>query len=1152
MKKKFEYTERIGLPGGPNEYITHVSGIFSTEGYKRNSPDVNNPYNIIPSGNITMKGVDFPVMGTDNLGNTKAMIPGNDYKFPGDMVFEIPLAQTGGGVKKDPRILGEANAEGYLPYRPEGYYSSQYNYEEDPESWKMYKKDDTIYRKDHFDNTYQALRAPTRKDLDFLDNYSKWVADNQDNAQAVWDRYNREVRPLLRSFDRPIKPVSNLKNKEMFEGMLQRNEFCDTCQYRETPYHVYDNSNIVLESEKPAVSKNKNRYHREYNPFTKTYEAMSPQQNRMLEREAYKLKNQGIKVTPDNMPVFENRQLYDVVSRKPAGERSMESKAGFTLTEDDVLYDPKTRLPMVTEIANSNEKPKMKYGGGLLTKTMNCNNCGWSWKAADGGNDVDTCHKCGGKALPTAQGGAEKKIRKVGLQSIERLPSNFYPEKSDRLVKESKPVAKPQPKTPRVNKYGQRIPDVNTTDAIRQVDEYEGTDLSLAGQANSAGDYANVAWNVLTNPVDAISASLSPGGFENNFLLDQNAVESEQRLGNIPLMDWQKNPVAEVASMGTYAIPGVGLIATGKDLYQDGETFYNDPSLANAGMLGLSAVGIKPSIKELQNLYKYNPRALKEIPYTTIARIQKPGQTAELALKKYYNELEAAGTKLSPKQKLESLKVNREGYGQGFSKNPRDLSYYSNPNIQQSRGYQGDSELLVRQIPTKELKNYNVKNLTNEFQKSYGSTSPSNEFILPYEEILKTEKWSPDRITELQKLMREEQSQKPHWLKGYKTIETPEYQTGGEYKVKSGDTFYGIANKNKISWEDLKKANPGIDIQNLKLNQTIKFPVQDNVQDNVQKPQETSWSDYMNPWNWGVSDRDDDGDFKQAFRAAREAGEDEFMWYGTRYTTDLKPTSAKNTTVQVEKASDKLNKDVKTKPFDGYKITPQLLYKQAFVESRLDPKAKNSLGYMGLGQIGEAVIKDYKKATGVKEVDPFDPKQNHDVQEWSMNELYNASFIDKPGATAENRLIKALASYNYGRGKVKNILEAEKAKGNDIYKSNDWTKQLPKETREYIDMIVYGGVTEKRPDVQTNFKKATEEDGYKDLRELYKYQSGGEIDNLTIYKNYIDGVYDNTPEEKQAKKVYDKLNRVYYKEAKIQGTTVPNYIMSTVMNDADN
>ena len=63
----------------------------STQGYKRNSPDVDNPYNIIPSGDITMKGVDFPVKGTDNLGNTKIMQPGKNYKFKGSSVLEVPL-----------------------------------------------------------------------------------------------------------------------------------------------------------------------------------------------------------------------------------------------------------------------------------------------------------------------------------------------------------------------------------------------------------------------------------------------------------------------------------------------------------------------------------------------------------------------------------------------------------------------------------------------------------------------------------------------------------------------------------------------------------------------------------------------------------------------------------------------------------------------------------------------------------------------------------------------------------------------------------------------------------------------------------------------------------------------------------------------------
>ena len=95
MIKKHANMESRGLPGGPNEVFTYTTGIFSTEGYKKNSPDVGNPFNVINSGNITMQDVQFPVMGTDNLGNSKMMMPGNDYQFPGDQVFEVPMAQDG-------------------------------------------------------------------------------------------------------------------------------------------------------------------------------------------------------------------------------------------------------------------------------------------------------------------------------------------------------------------------------------------------------------------------------------------------------------------------------------------------------------------------------------------------------------------------------------------------------------------------------------------------------------------------------------------------------------------------------------------------------------------------------------------------------------------------------------------------------------------------------------------------------------------------------------------------------------------------------------------------------------------------------------------------------------------------------------------------
>ena len=71
-----------------NKPLPGILNRFSTQGYKKNSPDVDNAVNIIPSGDITMKGVEFKVRGEDNLGNVKIMEPGKDYKFPGTIVTE--------------------------------------------------------------------------------------------------------------------------------------------------------------------------------------------------------------------------------------------------------------------------------------------------------------------------------------------------------------------------------------------------------------------------------------------------------------------------------------------------------------------------------------------------------------------------------------------------------------------------------------------------------------------------------------------------------------------------------------------------------------------------------------------------------------------------------------------------------------------------------------------------------------------------------------------------------------------------------------------------------------------------------------------------------------------------------------------------------
>jgi len=49
----------------------------------------------INSNNITMEGVDYPVLGVSDTGDTKLMQPGQDYKFKGNKVIEYPQAQNG-------------------------------------------------------------------------------------------------------------------------------------------------------------------------------------------------------------------------------------------------------------------------------------------------------------------------------------------------------------------------------------------------------------------------------------------------------------------------------------------------------------------------------------------------------------------------------------------------------------------------------------------------------------------------------------------------------------------------------------------------------------------------------------------------------------------------------------------------------------------------------------------------------------------------------------------------------------------------------------------------------------------------------------------------------------------------------------------------
>ena len=81
--------------------------MYSVNGYRRYSRDVDNAFNIIPSDRISMKGVDFPVIGVDEFGIIQFMQPEKEYQFPGNTVFEVPIMERGGWLPSRDKVKAE-------------------------------------------------------------------------------------------------------------------------------------------------------------------------------------------------------------------------------------------------------------------------------------------------------------------------------------------------------------------------------------------------------------------------------------------------------------------------------------------------------------------------------------------------------------------------------------------------------------------------------------------------------------------------------------------------------------------------------------------------------------------------------------------------------------------------------------------------------------------------------------------------------------------------------------------------------------------------------------------------------------------------------------------------------------------------------------
>jgi len=180
----------------------------------------------------------------------------------------------------------------------------------------------------------------------------------------------------------------------------------------------------------------------------------------------------------------------------------------------------------------------------------------------------------------------------------------------------------------------------------------------------------------------------------------------------------------------------------------------------------------------LKNAYRLNPVAAKQPTEVILSRVQRPGQTADLS--RLDELLQKSPESLTLAEKIELARINQPGYGRGFSSNPNDISYYSSPGIQSSRGYVGMPEIRSIRLPAEEAARFNIRQNPVE---GYFSGAPGREYLLPRNYVESSKTLTPQTFGELEQIRRLTDAETtalntPHWWRGYPITNTPKQLPG--------------------------------------------------------------------------------------------------------------------------------------------------------------------------------------------------------------------------------------------------------------------------------------------------------------------------------------------------------------------------------------
>jgi hypothetical protein len=270
----------------------------------------------IPGSDITMQGVNYPVLGIGNNGKKQIMYPGQEYNFGGaSYVDEYPMMQKGG--QRIPIAVSDPKDSRLLAYN---------------DSLARYNSTRNIQS---FINKYEQGSGnldQMQKQLGTLEKHNKEILSNKAKSKVKYNVPFGGGSPFLEGsynlFEKPLQPIQYKKTEEL-----------NPIQFTPKGSKKY----IVNGTE---VSK-------------EDFLRLGPI-------------NGGSKRVIYNTPKIELQKV---------------------LRLDGTSETDPEKILRALGIANNREQFQ---NGGLLSRSVSCSNCGWSWKVADGGSDPMTCHKCGG------------------------------------------------------------------------------------------------------------------------------------------------------------------------------------------------------------------------------------------------------------------------------------------------------------------------------------------------------------------------------------------------------------------------------------------------------------------------------------------------------------------------------------------------------------------------------------------------------------------------------------------------------------------------------------------------------------------------------------------------------------------------------------